>query len=94
MSPPTALLLLVLSKFLAEHVTAQFRLLTVVAPCWMEAPWIPTVLGMLADGPCCPIIRDLIMVALLGWLFKDLQLLHSQHKFSKNAGRIGLVGVL
>ena len=32
---------LVLSQFLAEHVTGQFRLVILVAPCWMEAPWLP-----------------------------------------------------
>ena len=27
--------------------------------CWMEAPWLPTVLNMLADVPQqCPIIKD------------------------------------
>ena len=39
---------LVLSKFLAEHVNGQLRHLLLVAPCWMEAPWLPTVLNMLA----------------------------------------------
>ena len=40
-----------LSKFLAEHVKGQLRCLILVAPCWMEAPWLPTVLNMLADIP-------------------------------------------
>ena len=58
----SALVSLVLSKFLAEHVTSQFRLPIVVAPCWIEAPWLPTVLNMLADVPCwCPIVQNLFM---------------------------------
>ena len=32
-------------------VTGQFRLPILVAPCWMEAPWLPTVLNMLAGIP-------------------------------------------
>ena len=46
--PPLALVPLVLSKFLAEHVNGQVRHLILVAPCWMETPWLPTVLSMLA----------------------------------------------
>ena len=53
--PPLALVPLVLSKFLAEHVNSQLRHLILVAPCWMEAPWPPTVLDMLAGVPQqCP----------------------------------------
>ena len=41
-----------------EHVTNQFRLLTLVTLSWMEAPWLPTVLNMLEDIPYkCPIIH-------------------------------------
>ena len=40
----------------------QLRHLILVTPCWMEAPWLPAVLNMLADDPRqCPIIKDLIM---------------------------------
>ena len=64
--PPSPLVFLVLSKFLAEHITGQFRLLFLVAPCWMEAPWFPTVLNTLADSPhWCPIIKDLVMDVLV-----------------------------
>ena len=35
-----ALFPLVLSSFLSECVPGQFRLLTLVASCWMEAPWL------------------------------------------------------
>ena len=35
---PQALVHLFLSKFMAEHVTGQFRLLILVVPCQMEAP--------------------------------------------------------
>ena len=56
---PPALVLLVLSKFLAEHVTGQFRLLIVVAPCWVEASWLSTILNMLIDIPhCCAILTN------------------------------------
>ena len=65
--PPLALVPLVLSTFLVEHVNSQLRCLILVAPCWMEAPWLPTVLNMLADVPQqCPIIKDLIMDVLQG----------------------------
>ena len=49
--PSLALVPLVLSKFLLEHVNSQLRHLILVVPCWMEAPWLPTVLNMLADVP-------------------------------------------
>ena len=39
--PSPALVSLVLSKFLAEHVNSQLRHLILVGPCWMEAPWLP-----------------------------------------------------
>ena len=42
MFPPAALVPLVLPKFLIEHVTSQFRLLILVATCWMEAARFPT----------------------------------------------------
>ena len=75
--PPLALVPLVLSKFLAEHVNSQLRWLILVAPCWMEAPWLPTVLNMLADVPWqCPIVKDLIVDVLVGQALKGLQYLH------------------
>ena len=49
--PPLALVPLVLSMFLEEHVSGQLRHLLLLAPCWMEVPWLPTVLNMLADVP-------------------------------------------
>ena len=49
--PAPALLSLVLSKFLAEHVKHQLRLLILVVQCWLEAPWLPTVFNILADIP-------------------------------------------
>ena len=56
--PPPTLVPLVLSKFLAKHVKGQLRCLILVTPYWMEAPWLPTVLNMLADIPWqCPIKR-------------------------------------
>ena len=72
-----ALVPLVLSKFLAEHINGQLRHLLLVAPCWMEAPWLPTVLNMLADVPQqCPIVKDLIVDVLVGQALKGLQYLH------------------
>ena len=70
---PLALVPLALSKFLAEHVNSQLRHLILVAPCWMEAPWLPTVHNMLADVPwLCPIVKDLIMDVSVGQALKGL----------------------
>ena len=75
--PPPALVHLVLSKFLAENVKDQLRQLILVASCWMEAPWFPTVLNMLADIPWqCPIIKDLIMDVSVGHVVKGVPYLH------------------
>ena len=75
--PPLALVPLVRSKFLAEHVRGQLRHLILVAPCWMEATWFPTVLNMLVDVPqWCPLLKDLIMDVLVGQALKGLQYLH------------------
>ena len=58
----TALIPLVLPRFLAEHITSQFRLLILVAPCCMEAPWLSAILNILEDVPLhCPIINDFII---------------------------------
>ena len=65
--PPPALVFLVLSKFLTECLIGQFRLLILVALCWMEASWLPTVLNMLADNPHkCPIITDFVIDVSVG----------------------------
>ena len=62
MFPPPALVALVLSTLLAEHVTGQFRLLLLVVPCYIVAPWLPAVLSMLEDIPhSCRIVKNLIM---------------------------------
>ena len=75
--PPPALVPLVLSKFLAEHVNGQLRHLLLVVPCWMEAPWLPTVLNMLADVPQqCPLLKDLVMDVSVGQALKGLRYLH------------------
>ena len=77
MFPPLALVPLVLCKFLAEHVNGQLRHLLLVAPCWMEAPWLPTVLNMLVDvPPQCPLLKNLIIDVSVGWVLKGLQYLH------------------
>ena len=74
---PQALVPMILAKFLTECVTGQFSLFILVAPCWMEAPWLPTILSMLEDIPQgYPILKDLIMDVLLGWILKSLKLLH------------------
>ena len=60
-------------QVLAEHGKGQLILLSLVAPCWMEAPWLPTALNMVADIPWhCPIIKDLIMDVLVGYVLKGL----------------------
>ena len=75
--PPLGLVPLVLSKFLAEHVNGQLRHLLLVASCWMEAPWLPTVLNLLVDVPQqCPLLKDCIMDVLVGQALKGLQYLH------------------
>ena len=75
--PPPALIPLVLSKFLAEHITSKLRFLSLVSPCWMESIWLPTVLNMLEDVPVqCPIIKDFIMDVSVCWLLRGLPLLH------------------
>ena len=77
MFPPPTLVPLVLSKFLAEHVKGECRLLILVAPCWMEAPWLTTVLNMLADIPYwCPIIKDVVMNLLVGHVLKAVPYVH------------------
>ena len=78
MFPPPALVPLVLSKFLADHVKGQLRCLNLGAPHWMEAPWLPIVLKILADVPqwWCPIIKDLIMDVSVGHMLKGLKYLH------------------
>ena len=75
--PPPTLVPLVLSKFLVEHVKGHRRQLILVAPCWMEAPWLPTVLNILADVPWqCPIIKDLVIDVSVGQVLKGLLYLH------------------
>ena len=77
MFAPPALVPVILPKFLAEHVNGQLRCLILVTPSWMEAPWLPTVLNMLADIPqWCPIIKDLIVDVLIGQALKGLPYLH------------------
>ena len=44
--PSPSLVSLGVSKFLVDHVEGWLRLLILVEPCWMEAPWIPTVLNI------------------------------------------------
>ena len=78
--PPATSVSLVLSKFLAESVKGQLRLLILVAPCWIEAPWLPTILNMLVDIPWqCPIIKDLVMDVSVGHVLKCLSYLHLTH---------------
>ena len=56
MFPPPSLVSVVLSNFLVKHVTGQFRPLILVAPWWIEAPWLQIVLSMFKD------IRDLFVI--------------------------------
>ena len=60
-----------------EHVTDQFRLLILVAPCLMEAAWLFTVLYMLEDVPeHCSVIKDLVLDVLGGEVLQGLPYLH------------------
>ena len=48
-----------------------------MAPCWMEALWLPIVLNMLADIPqWCPTVKYLIMDVSVGQVLKGLPYLH------------------
>ena len=63
-----------LSRFLAEHVTGQLRLLILVVPCVMESLWLPIVLNMLEDILChFPIVTYLDKDVLIGQVIKGLQ---------------------
>ena len=43
----------------------------------MEAPWLPTVVNILADIPWhCSVIKDLMMYVSVGQVLKDLSYLH------------------
>ena len=71
-----ALVALVLSKFLGEHISGQIRILILIAPSWMEASWLPTVLNMLEDIPYwIPIVKDLFRDVLVCWMLKGLPLM-------------------
>ena len=75
--PPLGLVPLVLSRFFAEHITGQFVLLIQIAPCWMEASWLPTVLNTLEHTlHWCPIIKSLIIDILISCVLRGLSLLH------------------
>ena len=51
--------------------------ITPIPACWMEAPWLTTVLNMFADiSQHCPIITNLIMDVLVGHVLKSLPYLH------------------
>ena len=56
--PPPALVHMIISQFLWEHVIGQFRLLILMAPCWIDAFWLPTGFSMSGDIPHqCLIIK-------------------------------------
>ena len=77
MFPPPVLVPVVLSKFLTEQAKGPLRQLIPVAPCWMEIPWLPTVLNMLVDIPQqCPVIKDLVVDVLVGQVLKGFPYLH------------------
>ena len=74
--PPPALVPLVLSMFLAKHVTSQFRILILVAPCWMEACSLSIVVNIPEDIPHhCLILMNLIIDVSANWVLKGLPLL-------------------
>ena len=67
---------LVLSRFLAEHVTHQFRPLVVVAQCWFEASQLSTFLNISEYIPHqFNIVKDLIRDVLVGQVLMGLPLL-------------------
>ena len=73
MFPSPTLVPLVLSMFLVENVTGQFRLLIQMASLWIEATWLPVVLNMLVDiHHCCPIVQNLVMDVSLDQVLKGL----------------------
>ena len=56
-----ALVPVVLSMFLAELITGNFRLLIHVASCCIEAPWLHLILKMLENVHWqCPMLKDFI----------------------------------
>ena len=66
-------------QVLAEHVKGQFRLLILVTPYFMEAPWISTILNTSEDIPFwCPMVKDFIRNVSIGQMLKGLSSLH-QH---------------
>ena len=76
---PPALVLLFLLMFLAEHLKGKFKILIVVAPCWMEAPWLPTIPHILKDiHDMCP-IKDLKRAVFVCQVLKGLSSLHLTH---------------
>ena len=74
--PSTPLVLRVLSKFLEEHITGQFRLLILVALCCREAPWLSTFFGILEDIPHSCHHKNVIMDVSVDQVVKGLPLLH------------------
>ena len=71
--PPSTLVPLVLSMFLAEHVKGQLRHLILVVSSWMEVPWLPTPLNMVADIPWwCSIIKDFVKDVSISQALKGL----------------------
>ena len=75
--PSSALVPLVLSKFLVEHNTSQFRLLILMATCWIEVAWFSTVLNFSEDNAhWCPILKDLAIDVSVGSMLKCLLVLH------------------
>ena len=78
--PLPTLVPIVFTKSLAEHVTGRFGLLILAAPCWIEAPWLPTALNMLEDiSHQCSVIKDLMRDVLVSQVLKGLQPLHLTH---------------
>ena len=73
MFPPPTLVPLGLFKFLAEHIMSQFRLPILVAPCWMDTTWLPTVLSVFVDIPhCCPIVQNVVTDVLVDQVLREL----------------------
>ena len=75
--PPPPLVLLVLSRFPAEHVIGQFRLLILVAHCWNKAPYLPAVLNTFEYiSHWCPSLNILKMNLFVDQVLMGVPLLH------------------
>ena len=67
---------LILCKFLVEHVTGQLKLLVLVVPCWMGVSLSSHSPQCIQCSLQCSIVKNIVLDVLVGWVLKDLTLLH------------------